>query len=334
MRIDEEMYKIASANYGVDLKEPIFVAFDKLISESKFGLLRNFIDNDYAEIEENLSKYLNTKTTSKTLRTIMDLFMIFNGRKGFYCKQFIGHRADPDDNLGLWMNMLAQELRNSGNGSAVDGISVRGNGIVNGSKVRCAIYHIFDILRYGEPIPWTDPIYSNIVPYCILGRDIHYVQIWGTEDGVGYLNSQDNKYYIDVVITDLYKKDAPSVTITKLIGDSPLYTNQVTDIDLSGYSFPYSLYDINVKEFTTEVTVSYNVLRDIHEPNPNDYIYEAYGPADLYIKTLYYIGTVKEVIMPEHFNNDSDSLVIIGSSTFADTDVERVYIPEGVTTIE
>lgn len=334
MRIDEELYKIATANYGVDLREPIFVAFDKFSNDKKFELLDNFINDDYAELDTVMSTYFNNKTTSRILRSIMDMFMIINGRKGFYCKQFVGHQPDPEDNLSLWMGMLANELRNSGNGNVVEGISVRGNGIVNGSKVRRAIYHMLEILNHGTPYSVEDPVYTTQSPYCILGRDIHWIEVWGNEDGVGYLNPNDNKYYVDVEITDLYKKDSPTKTITIEIGDEPLYGVHAVEYDCSGMKFPYSLYDIKVKDFKTDITVSYNILRDSSLPDTDDYVYELYGQADIYTKIHFYIGKDTEVLMPEHFEHEYNTVTTINPCAFTYTDVERIYIPEGVTSID
>lgn len=333
MNILNELGEIASANYALQLKEPVYNAFVKLSNERKFELVSNFVQDDFAELEEVIDVFLEKSNATKSIRNILDMIMILNGRRAFFSKK--QHIFDEKEKITYWINMLGTELVNSATGAYFDGAAIRGNGIVNGAKMRAAIYYILDILRYKEPYPFETPIVYFDTPCCILGRDIRYVDVYGTEDGIGYLNTTNNKYYVDLEIRNVYKYTNAITTVSLLIGDTKLYSgSRVTYQPSEPSVFTYGLYRIDVKDFKTEVRVGYCMLRENYVPSTADYDYETFGPANLYIRTLRYKGSDTNIIMPTHYESEGDIFTTVGDTTFSDTNVRRVEVPEGVTTIE
>lgn len=351
MRIDNELYRIAAAKYGLQLKDPILAAFDKLSQNPKFELIDNIIENDYEDLYDTLNNYYNTNTTCKTLKHILEMFMIINGRKGFYARHRLeGHEQYDESNVSKWVDMLAKELLNSGTGNINDGIYKRGSGIVNGSKIRAAIYYLLDILQF-DSVTNVTPFVNVTTPFCLIGRDITTVQVTGVGDGLGeYMSIYEaptldhpghtiSGYWFYLILTDIFTGNVIKVPI--YIGDAPLYAEDTAQVGYPLYAkidIPYGLYEVNIVNnedstdyISTEITITYNAIKEKYIPDINDYIYEKFGSSDALTRTIFYKGLSSKVIMPTDF--DDSTLTELSPTTFCNTSVENVVIPDGVTSI-
>lgn len=261
MEIHKELNQIASADYGLQLKDPIFAAYSKLVTDPKFELVQNTLVDDYAEFEEALRKFNINITLNKTIRNFLDLLVILNGRKGFLAKSGSAHpQGDATYNIAYWIDMLGKELINSGTGVYTDGVDERGSGVVNGSRMRAAMYHILDILQYKYSEFRDYQIITFESPCCIIGRDMYNISIWATTEDIGYLNPDDNKYYVDIKVKNLWRfKDEQTITIE--IGDEPLHKDSHISKDCR-LSMPFSLYSISIDGFEGELTLSYYQIRE------------------------------------------------------------------------
>lgn len=342
--IFDELYKIASAGYGLDMKDPVLYAFDKLGTDPKFEFLKLGNIDDEEEFKSRLGYYFKNTSTCGVLTNVMKLTEILNGRKAFYGTELpSGSYFEPDkDSILYWVNMLAREVINSGNGLGTNnlyGILHIGNGDTNGTKIRASIYYILEILSKSNLVSYGNPAISVTTPFCFLGRDIESIDIYGTKEGLGYLNTTDNKYYVDVHIKDYFSQTDDETVIPVYVGETKLMDgNPVRYTIPSSMKFHYGLYEIKVKELIIEKNISigikYTATRDDPTTTPEDYIYESYGDGNLNIRTLSYLGDKTVIAMPQHFNTPEDTLKEIGDTTFSFTDVEDVSIPEGVTKIE
>ena len=110
MNIIGELSEIAAAKYGLQLKDPIFKAFDKLVTDPKFELIKDLVDDDFADFDNAILSYQSNNTTTKTLRNILNLIYILNGRKGFEAKRMVGHVIPEKEHMAYWIDMLGKEL--------------------------------------------------------------------------------------------------------------------------------------------------------------------------------------------------------------------------------
>ena len=259
MNILPELSAIAAAKYGLHLKDPIYKAFDKLIQDSRFGLIKNQAQDDYTEFDELMWAYSAYNTTCLTIRHILRLIEIINGRKGYYAKKT---PLEPRDTIFYWINILINEYMNAGNGYSDN--YTRGSGIVNGIKMRAAIYYILDILNCENAL-FEDNVGNSVLPspYYLMGREITQVIIHGTESGVGYLDSDDNQYYVDVEIKNLLSSSGSSITRTVLVGEDKLYEGETVTMYVGASThLPYSFYSVTVKDFNCDVEPLYTFTRD------------------------------------------------------------------------
>ena len=237
------------------------------------------------------------------------------------------------------MNRLIEQFYHSSNG--LDGTgspATPGDGIVNGTRMRSAIYNMLDILQNNNSITKEEVSFKNNKICYIAGRDLTKLKVYGNTNGVGYLDTSDNKYYIDVLILPVNQREGGTWgSFSHLLTNGPLYEGDYVEIDLTAWTlpaFPFDIYKIELKQFSTDVEIFYTATRDHYTPNVDDYIYETFGENNEYIKTLSYVGSDTELIIPEHFTSLNDTLKTLGEFTFYKTDVKRVGIPEGVETIE
>lgn len=342
--IFNELYEIASAGYGLGMKDPVLYAFDKLGTDPKFEFLKQGNIDDEEEFNSRLGYYFKNTSTCGVLTNVMKLTEILNGRKAFYGTELpSGSYFEPDkDSILYWVNMLAREIINSGNGLGTNnlyGILHHGNGDTNGAKIRASIYYILEILSKSNLVSYENPAISVITPFCFLGRDIKSIDIYGTEEGLGYLNTEDNKYYVDVHLKDYFNREDVETVIPVYVGETKLVDGNAVRYTIpSSMKFYYGLYEIKLMEQTIEKKVSigikYTATREDNITTPDNYIYETFGEDNLNIRTLSYKGDKMALAMPEHFNTPEDTLKEIGDTTFSFSNVENVYIPEGVTKIE
>ena len=263
MNIIGELSEIAAAKYGLQLKDPIFKAFDKLVTDPKFELIKDLVDDDFADFDNALISYQTNNTTTKTLRNILNLIYILNGRKGYQAKRMVGHTIPEKEHMAYWIDMLGKELLNSSNDNQNDGVAVRGSGVVNGVKMRAAIYHILDILQYDGSIYNDSWVVTLASPCCVFGRGVYRITINGTASGVGYLNPEDDKYYVDVTLRDMFMVYGVNETYTIEIGDEPLGEGDTVTFDIpNGQNLAYSLYLLTVNNFNTDVQLFYIATKE------------------------------------------------------------------------
>jgi hypothetical protein len=351
MRIDNQLYQIAAANYGLQLKDPILVAFDVLSQNPKFELIDNIVENDHEDFYNVLNNYYTNNKTCKTLRNILEMFMIINGRKGFYARhRQEGHQRYDESNVSKWVDMLAKELLNSGTGNINDGVYKRGSGVVNGSKIRAAIYYLLDILQF-DSVTNVSPVVTVNTPFCLIGRDITTIQAKGVTNGLGeYMEIYEaptlehpghtvSGYWFYLILTDIFTGNVIKVPI--FIGDNPLYEEDYAQVGYPLYAkidIPYGLYEVKIANnedsteyISTELILTYNAIKEKYIPDINDYIYEKFGSSDALTRTIFYKGLSSKVIMPTDF--DGSTLTELSPTTFCGTSVENVVIPDGVTSI-
>lgn len=260
MNILPELSAIAAAKYGLHMKDPIYRAFDKLVQDSRFELIKNPGVDDYAEFNDKLKIYANRNTTCTTIRYILNLIQILNGRKGYYTKKTTTP-LEPRDTIFYWIDMLLKEFMNSGNGYSYDN-HTRGSGVVNGIKMRAAIYYILDILNCENAL-YADTVTSGVMPspYFFMGRDITQIVIHGTATGVGTLDTTDGKYYVDVEIYDILKD--VTTTLNICLGDSALGEGETHTITSPTYSnYGDSFYRVTVKDFNCDIETNYTLTRE------------------------------------------------------------------------
>lgn len=351
MSIYNELYQIAAAKYGLQLKDPIFSAFDKLIADPKFELISTFFEDDYEMLDEIMNDYYSDNKTTKTLKNILLLYMTLNGRKGYYAKHMNGHGEYDEYNIAYFINMLGNELCKSNSGSEENGITERGNGIVNGSKIRSAVYYLLDILNYKDSVTNVQPVITLSTPCCIVGSDIDTVEIYGTTDGLGvYMRLEEfatidhpakvvSGYGFYLVMTDIFTGEVIRKPI--IFGENPLYEGESATCTYEMYTpipVPFSCYRVSIAldnhstdYISTDVTLTYNPIKEAYLPNPDDYTYTThYSGTAATISS--YNGSDTKVMIPDTFG--TAYLDIIASGCFTGTSVKNVYIPDGVTEIE
>lgn len=342
MNIYRELSGIASAKYGLGLKDPIYYALAKLVEYSKFELLHDRFNDDVGDYDKYLDYLFYNNETCAILANFMRMIYILNGRKAFYAKTAPTELVvEPgEDTILYWVNILGEELMHSGNGRSSSynayGIVWEGDGQINGSKIRAAMYYILELLS-KDLVTYETPAIRVSSPFCFFGRDIEKIIISGTEDGIGYLNTSDNKYYIDVVIKDVFGLLQEEARESILIGDSKLYDSQELLYELpEGTYSSSSLYEVSImekdKSVVTEIELYFTSLRDtIYESGDNDYVYSTDNVTET-STSLSYIGNKKRLITPTTLG--TMPLKTIGATTFGHSDVTTVVIQEGVTTIE
>lgn len=341
MNIYRELSEIASAKYGLGLKDAIYYALAKLVEYPKFELLHDMFNDDAGDYDNYLDYLFSNNETCEVLANFMRMIYILNGRKAFYAKTAPTELVvEPGkDTILYWVNMLGEELMHSGNGKYTSfnayGIVWEGDGQINGAKIRAAMYYILELLS-KDLVTYETPAIRVSSPFCFFGRDFERVIISGTEDGIGYLNTSDNKYYIDVVIKDVFGLSQEEARESILIGDTKLYDSQelLYEIPEGTYSSS-SLYEISImekdKSVVTEIEISYNALRETTSANPEDYDYELYNNNTL-ARTLLYKGNDEALAVPDRF--DGAPTRKLGPFTYAGKKIKKIYVIDGITTIE
>lgn len=260
MNILPELSAIAAAKYGLHLKDPIYKAFDKLVQDSRFELKKVEGQDDYAEFDTAMWSYNKATTTCTIIRNILILIQRLNGRKGYYTKKTTTP-LEPRDTIFYWIDILLKEFMNSGNGYSYDN-HTRGSGVVNGIKMRAAIYYILDILNCEDAL-YADTVTSGVMssPYFFMGRDITQIVIHGTASGVGTLDTTDGKYYVDVEIYDILQD--VTTTLNICLGGSALGEGDTHTITSPTYTnYGDSFYRVTVKDFNCDIETNYTLTRE------------------------------------------------------------------------
>ena len=292
MNILPELGRIAAAQYGLQLKDPVFAAFDKLEQDSKFNLIKTEDVDDYAAFDAVMTRYYSDITTTNILRDFLELYSIINGRMGFYAKQ---ENPQTEDNICYWVDMLIRELMNSANGDSTYSLPTVGNGIVNGTKCRAAMYHILDILQSNSAVYGEEVTFSGSEPLYIYGRDLATVTVYGNEDGVGELivdpmSPSTFKIKIKIKVTDILDNSVAPRTITTIFTRNKLYEGDSVSITFPRSIFSsYTVYKVEVLDFATDIDVIFNPTK------PANIDYEVIRTVDFYNNTKSIEGNVNDL---------------------------------------
>lgn len=292
MNVLPELGRIAAAQYGLQLKDPVFAAFDKLEQDSKFNLIKTEDVDDYAAFDAVMTRYFSDITTTNILRDFLELYSIINGRMGFYAKQ---ENPQTEDNICYWVDMLIRELINSANGDSTYSLPTVGNGIVNGTKCRAAMYHILDILQSNSAVYGEEVTFSGSEPLYIYGRDLTTVTVYGNEDGVGELivdpmSPSTIKIKIKIKVTDILDNSVAPRTITTIFTRNKLYEGDSVSITFPRSIFSaYTVYKVEVLDFATDIDVVFNPTK------PVNIDYEVTRTVDFYNNTKSIEGDVNNL---------------------------------------
>ena len=332
MNILPELGRIAAARYGLQLKDPVLTAFDKLEQDEKFELVHDEYDNDYADMDAVMKRYFSDVKTSYILRDFLELLYHINGRKGFYAKV---ENPTPQQNICYWIDMLIKELINSANGDATYSLPSIGNGIVNGTKFRAAMYYILDILQNPNAIPSDDVTFKSMDPLYFYGRDLSYITVYGNADGVGEIVSEDPvNIRINLKVTNLLDPAMGSQTITATFGRGKLYEGDSVSIEIpNNVRFPYSIYKLQVDDYITEVEATFKLTKQgMYDASDEDFTYMTDMVDPQGQRSLRYISDYNRLRTPTSLGGDP--FLTIGYETFMDKSVGVVVIQAPVTTIE
>lgn len=342
MTICNELYEIASAYYGLQIKDPIYYALAKLVEDPKFELLQDMFNDDPDDFDKYLDYYFANNDTCQILANFSRMIYILNGRKAFY-----GPNELPlpgvelgDDNILYWVSVLGNELMHCGNklGAGYNrfGIQWEGDGLISGSRIRAALFHILDILSKSNNRIYEEPSITVKTPFSFFGKEFDEFIIAGTPQGIGYLNPSDNLYYVDLVIKDIFSNTGVETRLPVQLGDSKLYDNNAVHYALpSGTSFGHSFYQISVMEGQTvknaTIDISFNSIRDTVTANPDDYDYELYNNNTL-ARTLLYKGNDELLAVPDKFEGAPTRK--LGPLTYYGKKIKKIYVIDGITVIE
>lgn len=329
MDITYELSRIAAAKYGLHLKDPIFAAFDKLVTDSKFNLLKDDFQDDFADYEAMLTRFNDDETLSYILRDFLELYTILNGRMGFYAKH---ENPNEDEQISYWIDILIQELMNVANNNATRSLPMNSYGIFNAVKIRASMYHILDILRYPNAVYGETATYKKKDPLYIYGRDISGIRVYGNKDGVGelYFDSGLPKIKIKIRVTPIMVDEEP-VTMQSSFTRGQLHEGDYVDFPIpSTLKTRFSIFKVEILDYETELGVTYKLTRASYIPTTeDDYLRHNDGSETTVDK---YIGVETRISMPSVM--DELPVVVIGKTAFMGSDIEGVKIPEGVETIE
>ena len=334
MNILPELGEIAAAKYGLQMKDPMFRALDKLIQDPKFALLKNVLYNDVTDFNTRMNYLFTTDKTGVTLRMFLDAIGILNGRMGFYSRV---ENPETEQNICYWINMLIEELANAANNSVYWTLPFNGSGIVNGQRFRAAIYYILDIL--GAP----NAYYAKTVSYktntrCYFqGKELSSIKVYGNADGVGeQVTPGTGFYYVGFKLYDMNSLswETNYQLIILPIGNDPLYEGDEVTLNFPDSVYcPFSIYKLELQHFTTDIEPTFKLTRDdIYEATDEDFLYTI-DASELSSTSLSYLNTTKKnLLVPDTLGEKP--LKTIGNTTFGYSDVKTVIIPEGITSIE
>lgn len=328
MNILPELGEIAAAKYGLQLKDPIFRALDKLSKDPKFELVKNIIDDDYADFDREMKYLFEDDRTGDTLRDFLDATCILNGRKGFYSRV---ENPETEQNICYWINMLIEELGNAANGNYLTTLPFVGSGIVNGQRFRAAMYYILDILGSSNAIS-AETVSCKFNTSCYFyGRELESIKVYGNADGVG-----EPKLLHYNVTFKLYKMldqswETNYQLISASIGNSKLYEGDSYTVTVpESVLTPYSIYKLELQTFTTEIEPTFKLTREpTYESQDADYRYDTDESSST---SLAYLNDKKRLVVPTSLGGQP--LKTIGNTTFGYSDVNTVILQEGVETIE
>lgn len=332
MNILPELGEIAAAKYGLQMKDPMFRALDKLIQDPKFELLKSNLYDDYADFDREMQYLFQDEETGETLRDFLDTVGILNGRKGFYAST---EDPEPEENICYWINRLIEELVNSANGNRQITLPVIGNGKLNGQKFRAAIYHILDILGAPNAVCGDTVSFKTNTSTYFYGRSLSTIKIYGNADGVGEQVTPGTGYYyvgfkLYNMLSMTWNSDYQLIILP--IGNEPLYEGDEYTVTIpDNVDTSYSIYKLELQHFTTVIEPTFKLTREtIYEAKDSDFIYMSDATSST---SLLYLNSNKpRLLMPTTLGGQP--LKKIGPTTFDYSNVSTVVIPEGVETIE
>lgn len=332
MNILPELGEIAAAKYGLQMKDPMFRALDKLSQDPKFELIKNVIDDDFADLDRQIQYLFQDDRTGSTLREFLDAACILNGRKGFYSRV---ENPETEQNICYWINMLIEEIANAADNSPLTTLPFIGSGIVNGQRFRAAIYYILDILGC-QNAQYAETVTCKFNTSCyIYGRDLSAITIYGNASGVGEQVTPGTGFYnVGFKLYDMLNNDwADNYQLfIQPIGDEPLYEGDSYTITVPNTvdTSTRSIYKLELQHFTTDIEPTFKLTRaPLYEAGDSDFRYMTDETSST---SLSYLNKKKRLLVPTTLGNLPHET--IGNTTFSYSDVNTVVIPEGVETIE
>ena len=332
MNILPELGEIAAAKYGLQMKDPMFRALDKLSQDPKFELVKNIIDDDYADFDRQMQYLFQDDRTGSILRDFLEAACILNGRKGFYSRV---ENPETEQNICYWINMLIEEIANAADGSTQVTLPFIGSGIVNGQRFRAAIYYILDILGC-QNAQYAETVTCKFNTSCyIYGRDLSTITVYGNASGVGEQATPGTGYYnVGFKLYDMSKRswDTDYQLFIQPIGDDPLYEGDSYTITVPNTvdTSARKIYKLELQHFTTDIEPTFKLTRaPLYEAGDSDFVYITDETSST---SLSYLNTKTKLAVPTTLGGQP--LKTIGSTTFGYSDVNTIVIPEGVETIE
>lgn len=332
MNILPELGEIAAAKYGLQMKDPMFRALDKLSQDPKFELIKNIIDDDFADFDSNMYDLFNDNQTVRVLRDFLDIIGVLNGRKGFYSRV---ENPEPEQNICYWINMLIEEIANGANNDKFTSLPLIGSGIINGQRFRAAIYYILDILGC-QNAQYAETVTCKFNTSCyIYGRELSAITIYGNASGVGEQVTPGTGFYnVGFKLYDMLDNswDDNYQLFIQPIGDEPLYEGDSYTITVPNTvdSSKHSIYKLELQHFITDIEPTFKLTRaPLYEATDTDFRYTTDETSST---SLSYLNNKTKLAIPTTLGEQP--LKTIGNTTFAYSDVTTIVVPEGVETIE
>ena len=336
MNILPELGEIAAAKYGLQMKDPMFRALDKLSQDPKFELIKNVIDDDFADLDGKMYDIFNDNQTVRVLRDFLDVIGVLNGRKGFYSRV---ENPEPEQNICYWINMLIEEIANGADNNVYTSLPLIGSGIINGQRFRAAIYYILDILGY-QNAQYAETVTCKFNTSCyIYGRDLSAITIYGNASGVGTGTlAKTVTFRIYNMLEDDWYNDYQE--FTEYIGIHPLYEGDSATITIPDDILtpgppnilygPCGIYKLELQHFTTDIEPTFKLTREpLYEAGDTDFRFMSDETSST---SLSYLNKKNRLLVPTTLGDLPHET--IGNTTFSYSDVNTVVIPEGVETIE
>ena len=324
MSILPELGKIAAARYGLDIKDAVYAAFDKLSQYTKFLLVGSGVDEDYNRFGELLARYSEDNTTAYVIRDFLELLVALNANTGFAATV---ENPEGPQHICYWMDMLIKELVHVANDSITYSLPLIGDGFIQGSRVKAAMYNVLNIVQSPRAIELNPVSYTGEVLYYIYGKNVKTFIIHGNEDGVGEMLDGDDFYSVTIIITDMLNEHLNYQTLKVNIGNDKLYTGDEFSVTVpDDIKTPFSIYKFSLENnIITDLTVIFTLARDtMYKANDSDFIFTDDLVDASKTKALFYIGSYNSLRMPKQLGGKD--VITLGNCTFMGTNVEEVKL--------
>lgn len=302
-----ELSDISLAKYGWELREPMYRAFDKLgkyygcsLGQSHTDL---YADKDGEDVRKAFANcYFPIREASRCPNGDDALANFMTTNYGYQIK------TNAYDALKGLIGPMATYTRKT---LATSGLS-KSTYIVAGNEE--SMFKVGDLIG---------------------------IAITGTATGFGDLDSETGLYYITVYVENMLTGTHYSQTITS---ENKMYDGETARMffkdELTAFIDPglikitflnnpdsagkYPTIDTNYCMFGDSPALGYIQTDD------SDYVYQTFSGD--HSESIYYTGDFPAIKLPTTLGGEA--FTVIGNSTFYNKDLEKVVIPEGITTIE